>query len=602
MNKSLNLRTSVLLVLLALPRFVIAQSSPAITAAEIQKHVKYLASDQLEGRRTGTKGGDAAAQYIADEFRSYGLKPVGDQGTYFQKFEFVAGIRLGEVNTLAHVIAGKTTTLTIDKDFRPLGFSTSDAFEGDLVFVGYGISDTSKKLDDYAGLDVTGKAVLVLRNAPPSEMGRDFSQYVPLRYKAAKAREKGAKAIIVVTGPEDSDKDDLIRLGYDNAMGNAGLPALNITRRTADELLAGSGTTVKELQKRLNESKQSSSFVLKDVKLSGRISLKEVRQTARNVVGFLEGSDESFKNQIMVLGAHYDHLGMGGESSGSLRPDTSAVHHGADDNASGTAGVLELAQAFASRKESLKRGILFIAFSGEELGLLGSAHYVNNPIFPLEATVVMLNMDMIGRMNNKTLIVYGVGTSPGFEALAAKYNTDSTFVLKLNKDGYGPSDHSSFYAKRVPVFNFFTDIHSDYHRPSDTYDRLNYPGEEKILHYVGAIATELNSTTDKPQYVAVEMPRQPAAGRSNRVTMGTIPDFSEQGQGFKISGVRPGGPAEKAGMLGGDVIVKFGNVEIKNLYDFTNALGEHKPGDQVDVVYKRGNETKTTKVTLEKRN
>jgi hypothetical protein len=323
---------------------------------------------------------------------------------------------------------------------------------------------------------------------------------------------------------------------------------------------------------------------------------------AMNVVGFLEGNDESLKNQIMVLGAHYDHLGMGGESSGSLRPDTVAVHHGADDNASGTAGVLELAQAFAGKKAELKRGMLFIAFSGEELGVLGSAYYVNHPIFPLEGTVVMLNMDMIGRMNKKTLIVYGVGTSPGFEALATKYNADSTFVLKLNKDGYGPSDHSSFYGKRVPVFNFFTDIHSDYHRPSDTYDRLNYPGEEKIVQYVGAIAAELNATAEKPQYVAVEMPRQPAAGRSNRVTMGTIPDFGEQVQGFKISGVRPGGPADKAGMLGGDIIVKFGNAEIKNLYDFNYALGEHKPGDQVEVVFKRGSETKTTKVTLEKRN
>lgn len=602
MNRSVNLKACLLFVLLALPRFAVAQSSPAITADEVQKHVKYLASDQLEGRKTGTKGGEAAARYIANEFESYGLKPVGHHGTYFQNFDFVAGIKLGEVNTLALGVAGKTLNLEINKDFRPLGFSTSEAFDGGIVFVGYGISDTAKKLDDYADVDVSGKAVLVLRNAPPSEMGRDFSPYASLRYKASKAKEKGAKAIIVVTGPEDSDNDDLIRLTYDNAMGNAGFPAMNITRKAADKAMALAGVTVKELQKKMNESKQSNSFLLKDVNLSARISLKEVRQTAINVVGFLEGRDESLKNQIIVFGAHYDHLGMGGESSGSLRPDTAAVHHGADDNASGTAGLMELAQAFAGDKENLKRSMLFIAFAGEELGVLGSAYYVNHPVFPLEQTVAMLNMDMIGRMNNRTLIVYGVGTSPGFEALATKYNKDSTFVLKLNKDGYGPSDHSSFYAKRIPVFNFFTDIHSDYHRPTDTYDRLNYPGEEKILRYIGAIATELNATTDKPQYVAVEMPRQPAAGRSTRVTMGTIPDFGEQVQGFKISGVRPGGPAAKAGLLGGDVIVKFGKVEIKNLYDFNYALGEHKPGDEVEVVFKRGNDTKTVKVTLEKRN
>ena len=602
MTKVVHLKALVLLALLVLPQIVLSQSGPAITAAEIQKHVKYLASDQLEGRKTGTKGGEAAARYIANEFKSYGLKPVGDQGTYFQKFEFVSGIKLGDVNTLTLALPGKTTNLELNKDFRPLGFSTSEAYEGSVVFVGYGISDTAKKLDDYAGVDVSGKAVMVLRNAPPSEMGRDFSQYASLRYKASKAKEKGARALIVVTGPEDSDSDDLIRLTYDNSSGNAGLPALNVTRKTADQLLASAGVTVKDLQKKLNESKQSNSFLLKEVTVGAKISLKEVRQTTMNVVGLLEGEDESLKNQIMVFGAHYDHLGMGGEGSGSLRPDTSAVHHGADDNASGTAGVLELAQAFASNKNLLKRSMLFIAFTGEELGVLGSAYYVNHPIFPLEGTVAMLNMDMIGRMNNKTLIVYGIGTSPGFETLATKYNKDSTFVLKLNKDGYGPSDHASFYAKRVPVFNFFTDIHSDYHRPSDTYDRLNYPGEEKILHYIESIAIELNATADKPQYVAVEMPRQPAGGRSTRVTMGTIPDFGEQVQGFKISGVREGGPAAKAGLLGGDIIIKFGKIEIKNLYDFNYALGERKPGDEVDVVFKRGNETKTAKVTLQRRN
>jgi len=602
MTKVVHLKALVLLALLVLPQIVLSQSGPAITAAEIQKHVKYLASDQLEGRKTGTKGGEAAARYIANEFKSYGLKPVGDQGTYFQKFEFVSGIKLGDVNTLTLALPGKTTNLELNKDFRPLGFSTSEAYEGSVVFVGYGISDTAKKLDDYAGVDVSGMAVLVLRNAPPSEMGRDFSQYASLRYKASKAKEKGARALIVVTGPEDSDSDDLIRLSYDNTSGNAGLPALNVTRKTADQILASAGETVKDLQKKLNESKQSHSFRLKEVTVGAKISLKEVRQTTMNVVGLLEGEDESLKNQIMVFGAHYDHLGMGGEGSGSLRPDTSAVHHGADDNASGTAGVLELAQAFASNKNLLKRSMLFIAFTGEELGVLGSAYYVNHPIFPLEGTVAMLNMDMIGRMNNKTLIVYGIGTSPGFETLATKYNKDSTFVLKLNKDGYGPSDHASFYAKRVPVFNFFTDIHSDYHRPSDTYDRLNYPGEEKILHYIESIAIELNATADKPQYVAVEMPRQPAGGRSTRVTMGTIPDFGEQVQGFKISGVREGGPAAKAGLLGGDIIIKFGKIEIKNLYDFNYALGERKPGDEVDVVFKRGNETKTAKVTLQRRN
>lgn len=263
---------------------------------------------------------------------------------------------------------------------------------------------------------------------------------------------------------------------------------------------------------------------------------------------------------------------------------------------------MELAQAFANMKGSLKRSILFISFAGEELGLLGSGYYVNHPLLPLDKTVAMINMDMIGRLNNKVLIVYGVGTSPGFEALAKMYNKDSTFVLKLNKDGFGPSDQSSFYGKQIPVFHFFTDIHSDYHRPSDTYDHLNYQGMEQVVRYIEAISQEIDQLTDRPQYVAVEAPRPAIGGRSSRVYMGTVPDFGEQVQGMRLSGVREGSPAAKAGLMAGDIIVKFGKVDVKNLYDFTYALGEHRPGDEVDVVIKRRTETKTFRVRLEKRN
>ena len=587
---------------LAFQTGLLAQSIPEITAAELAKHVKYLASDQLEGRKSGSKGGEAAAQYIANEFKSYGLKPIGDQGSFFQNFDFVAGVKLGEGNSLTFNVDGKLVPMSVDRDFRPLGFSLNESFEGPVVFVGYGISDTAKKYDDYAGVDVKGKAVLVLRNAPPPEAMRDLGQYSSLRYKAAKARELGAKALIVVTGPEDSDTDDLMKLAYDNTSGNAGLPAVNITRKAADELLRSSGKNLKDLQQEINRAKAPRSLELSSVSIRLNTDLNQIRQMTRNVVGFLEGSDPGLNNQLIVVGAHYDHLGMGGEGSGSLKPDTVAIHHGADDNASGTSGVLELAQAFAAAKSDLKRSFLFIAFTGEELGLLGSAYYVNHPLLPLDRAVAMINMDMIGRLNNKSLIVYGVGTSPGFEELVKKHNKDSVFVLKLNKDGYGPSDHASFYGKQIPVFQFFTDIHSDYHRPSDTYDKLNYQGEEQIVRYIEGIAKELSKSTERPQYVAVEAPRQPGAGRSTRSYMGTIPDFGEQVEGMKISGVREGSPAAKAGMAGGDIIVKFGKVDIKNLYDYNYALGEYKPGDEVDVVVKRGTETKTVRVKLEKRN
>jgi aminopeptidase YwaD len=581
-----------------------AQSSPQVTAGELLKHVRYLASDQLEGRRAGSRGAELAAQYIANEFKSYGLTPVGDNGTYFQNFEFASGVKPGAVNTFAYSTAAGLRSGELGKDFQPLGFSGSGTVQAGLVFAGYGISASGQTYDDYASLDVKGKAVMVLRNSPPSDSVKDFAQFASLRYKASKAKELGAEALIVVTGPEDSDTDDLLKLnyGFDPSSGNAGIVIVNITRNLADEILRREEATVKDLQETLNRTKTPKSFAVRGVTIATTVQLTEIRKSTKNVVGFLEGRDATLKNQIIVIGAHYDHLGYGGEGSGSLKPDTVAIHHGADDNASGVAGLLELAQAYAANRSELKRSLLFISFSGEELGLLGSAYYVKNPLFPLERTVCMINMDMIGRLRNKDLIVYGIGTSPGFEALVKKYDADSSFVLKLNKDGYGPSDQSSFYGKKIPVLFFFTDIHPDYHRPSDTYDKINYDGEQRVVQFVEAIASDLDETPEQPQYVAVEAPRPMQAGRSTRVYMGTIPDFGEQVEGMKLAGVREGGPAAKAGLQAGDIIVKFGRVEVKNLYDFTYALAECKPGDEVDVVVKRGGETKTFRVKLEKRN
>jgi aminopeptidase YwaD len=581
-----------------------AQSSPQITADELLKHVKYLASDQLEGRRAGSRGAQLAAQYIANEFKSYGLKPVGDNGTYFQNFEFASGVKLGAVNTFAYATDAGTRAKEVGKDFEPLGFSGSGTVRADLVFAGYGISAPDQNYDDYAGLDVKDKVVLVLRNSPPSDSSKDFARFVSLRYKAAKAKELGAKALIVVTGPVDSDTDDLLKLnyGFDPSAGNAGIVIVNVTRRLADEMLRREEATVKDLQATLDRTKAPKSFAVRGVTIAATIELAEIQKSTANVVGLLEGNDPALKDQIVVIGAHYDHLGYGGEGSGSLKPDTVAIHHGADDNASGVAGLLELAQAYASNRTELKRSLLFLSFSGEELGLLGSAFYVKNPIFPLDRTVCMINMDMIGRLRNRDLIVYGIGTSQGFESLVKKYDADSAFVLKLNKDGYGPSDQSSFYGKKIPVLFFFTDIHPDYHRPSDTYDKINYDGERQVVRYVESIATELDQSSERPQYVAVEAPRPMQAGRSTRVYMGTIPDFGEQVEGMKLAGVREGGPAAKAGLQAGDIIVKFGKVDIKNLYDFTYALGDCRPGDEVDVVVKRGGEMKTFRVKLEKRN
>ncbi len=594
------------MIVLLFPLILVAQARrlPEITAAELRDHVKVLASDSLEGRKAGSAGADKAARYIASEFKLDGLTPMGDEGTFFQRFDFVAGVKLGTKNSCVVDAQGTTMSLVLNEQFRPLGFSSNNEFSGEVVFAGYGISAPDKNYDDYKGLDVTNKAVIVLRYAPTTDSTRiSFEEFSSLRYKASKAKELGAKALLVVTGPLDSDNDDLIKLSYDQSTGNAGITAVSVTRAVVIGFLQGMGTTIKSLQDEIVKSKQPHSMPIKDLKVAIRADVEEIPNQSANVVGYLEGSDPTLKNDIVVIGAHYDHLGYGGEGSGSLRPDTVEIHHGADDNASGTSGLLELAQAFSSRRNELKRSLLFISFTGEEEGLLGSGYYVKNPTIPLERTVAMINMDMIGRLNNRKLIVYGTGTSREFDSLLTAHNADSAFALSLKKDGFGPSDQSSFYGKHIPVYFFFTDLHTDYHRPSDTWDRLNYEGMEKVVRFVEAVALDIDQESNRPKYIAVETPKTSGnVGRGYRVYMGTIPDFGEEVEGLKISGASKGSPASKAGLQAGDIIVKFGNIDVKNLYDFSYALGEHKPGDEVEVIVKRGGKMLTMKVKLEKRN
>lgn len=577
-----------------------AQGNPDITADELRAHVQFLASDKLEGRGTGTEGERLASEYLVRHFKRIGLKEVGNSG-YLQQFDYISGVKLGDDNSATIVTGGSKKSLVLNTDFRPMGFSLSGVFDGEVVFAGYGISLPDKQYDDYAGIDVTGKAVIILRNHPDGDNPHsEFGMGAALRYKTAKAKEKGAKAVIFVTGPADDEKDNLFPLAYDQSMGDAGILAVTMTRNAAAELFGPN--SIASLQQSINEKKKPSSFALTGKRFSLSTEVTKVQTVGTNVLGYLEGADELLRKEVVIIGAHYDHLGMGG--AGSLTPDTLAVHNGADDNASGTAGLLELAEFLAGRKSELRRSVLFIAFSGEERGLLGSAFYVKNPLLPLDQSVVMINMDMIGRMNKGKLIVYGIGTSPGFEQLVASHNADSTFDLRLVKDGFGPSDHSSFYGGGIPVFHFFTDLHSDYHKPSDDWDKLNYEGMTSILNLVASVALDVNRASERPAYVRVEAPRQPAAsgqGRARSYT-GTIPDFGEQVEGMKISGVTEGSPAATAGLQGGDIIVKFGKIEIKNLYDYTFALGEYKPGDEVDVIIKRGTETKSFRLTIGKRN
>ena len=573
------------------------QSQSEISAADVKYHVNYLASDSLEGRLSGTVGGEAAAKYIAAEFKRFDLKPIAEGGSYFQNFDFIGGVKLGANNRMA--IEGRTDTLIVGKDFIPAGFSDSGEVSGALAFVGYGISAPQQNYDDYAGIEVKDRIVIALRYSPDAKNPHGaLKPMEALRYKTLQAREHGAKVLLIVTGPEDDPEDALPQLRYDRSSGDAGLMVAHVTRTVADVLLASSGQRIAALQQAINTSRSPKSMLI-DGKAMLAIDVVKEQRWAANLVGLLEGSDATLKNEYVVIGAHYDHLGR--SSEGAMDPEkVNEIHNGADDNASGTASVLELAQYFSAQAEKPKRSLLFITFSGEELGLLGSAHYVASPLKPLSSTVAMINMDMIGRLKDSTLVVEGIGTSPSWAEMIERLNRNYGFQVRLKKDGYGPSDHASFYNKNIPVLFFFTNLHEDYHRISDDAEKINATGEATIVRMVADVVTEVANASSTPQFTKASPDSQPQ-GRSFRVSVGTIPDYAAEADGMQISGVRPSSPAEKAGLQGGDIIIKFGEYDIKNVYDYTYALDSFNPGDEVEIVALRAGQKMTVKAKLEGR-
>jgi aminopeptidase YwaD len=593
-----------LFALLLVTAGVVAQQQPAPSqnepsAAKLQQHVSYLASDALDGRRTGTAGANDAARYIAGEFARLGLRPAtsgpptrrGSQvmARYLQQFPYVSGVELGKGNQFAI----GPTKLTLAEEWTPLGYSTNANVTGSLVFVGFGIKAAELNYDDYAGLPISGNIAVALPGTPDGDNphGR-FIRYVDVQWKAIAARDAGAKALVVISGAANFKEERLARLQYDNMAGNVGLPILVVSQQALAKLAPE--LSFPELT-RLATAKQQSTVkaIPGPFSLTTDVVRKEV--PAYNVVGVLEGSDPVAKKEVIVIGAHYDHLGRGG--SGSLAQRTGEIHHGADDNASGTAGMLELARLFTSQRPRPKRTIVFIGFGGEEEGLLGSNYYVNHPFTPLTNTVAMINMDMIGRMKDRKLVIGGVGTAKEWRDIIAKGTADAnrSFSLTLNEDGYGPSDHSSFYGKQVPVLFFWTGTHADYHKPSDTFDKINYTDEARILDLVAYIVRDVDNTEKRLTYTTAKTEATPRTG-GFRVYLGTIPNYAESNDGLLIDGVRDDSPAAKAGLKPGDRIVKIGTRDIKNVYDYTYALGEMKAGEEYVIEVVRGTDRLSLKI------
>lgn len=588
----------VLFLILLSFTFISAQknySNKEISSKDIYEHIKYLASDALEGRYTGSNGEKLAYRYIEKQFESYGLKPAFN-GSFLQSFSFTDKVELAGNNSVIITSGGKENKIKMESGFMTAPFSGTNKVEGNLVFAGYGISAPKLNYDDYAGIDVKGKIVVVMRSHPEYDKSNSqFEMFASLRQKASIAKEKGAAGIIFVNGffPQN-DQDKLIEFYYDRSPLLAGFPAVQVKRSYIDELFKNAGFSFSECQINISKEKKPASFEFKNASAKIETGVSELNGTGHNVAAILEGTDPVLKNEFIVIGGHYDHLGWG-ETGSLYRGTDKKIHNGADDNASGTVGMLELAENLSALK-NVKRSVIFIAFSGEELGILGSSFFVNNSPVPLDKITAMINMDMIGRLNNDNVLnIIGAGTAAQFKTILNKRNNYG-FSLSLTDDGMGGSDHQAFTNKKVPVLFFFTAMHSDYHKPSDTFDKINCAGEEKVLKFVDDVVYSIDSIGMKLQFVQVQTTpqRRPAGG--TKVYVGTVPEFGYKGKGFKLSGVSDNSPAQKGGLKGGDIMIKFGTKDIADIYDYMYAMNGFNPGDSVDVVVLR--DEKEMKFTL----
>jgi len=603
MTTRLRLHRFLLIVLTALVLVAASTSGPQADRTRYLNDIKSLASPDMEGRGAGTKGLTRAQRLIEKRYKELGLEPAGSNG-YTQPFTVVTGARLKSDNRFAIEAAGSTSDLKINQDFVPFSFSASSQIAAPVVFAGYGVTAEEFHYDDYAGVDVKDKIVVVLRYEPSGFAEKSgnhgLTQHSQLITKAINARNHGAKGIVVLNGKlGDGEEDLLTRFGSVSGPENVGLVMVQVKNRVADSWFQTAGKTLKDVQEQINSGSKPASFAFPDtLQLALHIDIETTRATVNNVLAWLPGQTDDY----VIIGAHYDHLGRG--NFDSLAPSQiGQIHPGADDNASGTAGVLELARLLAPQRGQLKRSILFMDFAGEELGLLGSAEWVKNPTRPLAKAVAMLNMDMIGRIKDDKVYIGGVGTGSTFKAILDQGQKETPFKIEYSAGGYSSSDHTSFVAKKIPVLFFFSGLHSDYHKPSDTWDKINAPSAARLLDLVENVAVQLANANELPtfQVVSEDKPTTAGGGGGYGPYFGSIPDFGQTENGVKFSDVKPNSPAAKAGLKAGDILIQFGDKPIKNLYDFTDALRRSKVGDVVEVKVLRDGQTVTVSVKLEQR-
>ncbi|MBS3807749.1 MAG: M28 family peptidase [Bacteroidales bacterium] len=571
------------------------EENPGITVNELRDHVTYLASDELGGRYPGTRGAEKAAGYIRDRFEEAGLRLFEDSG--YQNFSVTMGQEPGSNNTLSM----KEQRLRMGEDFTPLPFSGNGKHSGEVVFAGYGLQTKARGFtwDDYSRNNVNGRWVMILRGAPDKDqLKRYFMGKTRDREKALTAKDQGAAGILFVSGFHYDSTDRLVNPRLKK--GNIEIPALHITRDAANKILVD--RTIRELEEKITRRGQPHTFKLK-TEITASCDLETKKATARNVIGLLKSTAEQAPDRYIVVGGHYDHLGMGGEGTGSRRPDTTAIHNGADDNASGIAAMMEIAEKMAEKRDSLQSHFIFVAFDTEEMGLLGSRYFMSHPPVNKQSMEAMINLDMIGRLRDaNSLQVGGIGTATESEKIIHRLNDTSDFQLGLTREGYGPSDHSSFYSQDIPVFFFSTGPHLDYHTPADDAEKLNYRGLQKVSDLVYRLALQLANLDSGLTFrqAGPKMKEQQARhGEEMQVTLGIMPDFAGVvKKGLRADLVIEDKPADRAGMENGDIITAIEGKKISDIYDYMDRMSEFRPGETITLEILRDEKQKVLMVQL----
>ncbi len=589
-NKSL-LSTILVIIIVGLCFFWFRQTGPGlngtsdISEKDIVKHIRFLSDDKRAGRYPGTRESKDVIAYLINQLKSYGVQPAGEGSSFKQTFSILDSVKIGRNNSLKI----NDRPLNIEEDYIPLWFSGNSSVSAEVVFAGYGINLITDSLvwNDYKDLNVDGKWVMVMRHNPERE--NPYSVYAPhsdLHKKMIEARDRGAVGIVFISQVEDST---LIPFKYIPGYSKSGIPAIHINNEVADDILNSIGRSRKTVQDKMNNNLKPETFKISDIKISANVELKNIYSRAANVIGKIVSRNHKYRDEYIVIGAHFDHLGYGGPGSGSLKPDTNAIHNGANDNASGTAGLLELAHKLQNNRQLLKRSVLLIGFDAEEKGLLGSKYFIQNPTVEKSNIVTMINMDMIGKMKDSTVVIGGVGTSPIFEKILDSLSMDSGLKFEFDQAGYGPSDHASFYSEDIPVLFFFTgDYDNNYHLPEDDWQSINLKGERQILSVIHNLVIDISRQNLKPSFTLAGPKKQQTQRNNNKIKLGIIPHYGGTIDGLKIDKIYdPNGPAAKAGIRSGDIIKSIDKKPVKDIYEYMKRIKDFKKGQSVPIDIKR---------------